>query len=409
MNTLTWIIIAIIVAGYLADTILTILNLKYVKKQLPDEVADIYDKEKYTKSQNYKKENTRFSLITSTFYTLLTIALILTGGFAKIDALAQSMSNNPVIVSLIFFGILLTGYTLLNIPFSLYDTFVIEEKYGFNKTTIKTFVGDLIKGYLLGIIIGGILLGAIAWFYYKTGQNFWLYAWALTSFFMIFFSMFYSNLIVPLFNKQTPLPDGELKQAIQDFAQKVGFKIKDIYQIDSSKRSTKLNAYFTGLGSKKRIVLYDTLIEKLTTEEIVAVLAHEIGHYKHKHTLKGIIKSVAITGFEFYLFSLLVDSPQLAQALGVQQPNFHIGLLAFAMLYSPVETLLGLIGNIFSRKHEYQADKFAAENYSGEALINALKKLTSENLSNLTPHPAYVFVYYSHPPLIERIKVIREQ
>ncbi|MDD4755943.1 MAG: M48 family metallopeptidase, partial [Prolixibacteraceae bacterium] len=292
-------------------------------------------------------------------------------------------------------------------PFSLYDIFVIEEKYGFNKTNLKTFILDKIKGWLLGAIIGGGLMAFIIFIYQKTQSMFWIYAWLTISAFSIFMAMFYSNLIVPLFNKQTPLEEGELRNSISRFANSVGFKLDNIYVINGSKRSSKANAYFTGLGAKKRVVLYDTLIEEMETDEIVAVLAHEIGHYKKKHVLHGIFISLLQSGIMLFLFSLLIDSPLLSKALGVEKPNFHIGMISFGILYSPVSFVLGILINMLSRKNEFQADAFAAENYDPTALSSALKKLSGRNLSNLTPHPLYVFFNYSHPPLLERLKKLK--
>ena len=279
------------------------------------------------------------------------------------------------------------GSDLLMLPFSIYDTFVIEEKFGFNKTTPKIFILDKLKSWFVGGVIGGGLLAVIIWFYNLTGKNFWIWAWVLVSVFTIFMTMFYSNIIVPLFNKQTPLEEGELRSAIEEFSGKAGFKLDNIYVIDGSKRSTKSNAYFTGLGSKKRIVLYDTLINDLSKEQIVAVLAHEIGHYKKKHTLTGTILGIIQTGFTLFIFSLFLNNPHLSAALGVTRPNFHISVIAFGILYSPVSLMIGLLFNQISRKNEFQADRFAAEHYTAEYLISALKNLTSKNLSNLTPHP----------------------
>ena len=297
---------------------------------------------------------------------------------------------------------------LLNTPFSVYSIFSIEERFGFNKTTPKTFVLDKLKGWLLTALIGGGLLALIVFIYLKTTHLFWVYVWLLISVFSIFMAMFYSNLIVPLFNKQTPLEEGELKQAINNFAEKVGFKLDNIFVIDGSKRSTKSNAYFTGLGAKKRIVLYDTLIADMETDELVAVLAHEIGHYKKKHIISSLVLGILQTGLMLYIFSLLVDSPALAGAMGVAEPSFHIGLVAFGVLYSPLSDLIGLGMNLLSRKNEYQADAFAAEHYNPDALASALKKLSVKNLSNLRPHPAYVFFHYSHPTLLQRLDALKK-
>src|SRR5690606_33026087 len=313
-----------------------------------------------------------------------------------------SLAENEVFVGLIFFGIIMIGSDILMTPFGWYSTFVIEEKYGFNKTTKKTFVLDKIKGWLMMIIIGGLILGLIIWFYQQTGKDFWLYAWAVVIIFSVVVNMFYSRLIVPLFNKQTPLEEGNLKVAIEKYASKVGFRLDKIFVIDGSKRSTKANAYFSGFGSEKRVTLYDTLIEDLDDEEIVAVLAHEVGHYKKKHIIFNLFAAIVTTGITFWLLSLFIGNPLLSQALNVSEPSFHIGLIAFAVLYSPISGITELIMNYLSRKFEYQADDYAKMTYAAHPLISGLKKLSKNNLSNLTPHPLYVFVHYSHPTLLKR-------
>ncbi len=409
MNFYFWLILAIVIFDFALEQFLDYLNYTYKNKPIPKELQDIYTQEEYQKQQEYEKATSRLSFISSTFNFILILIMLLFNGFAIVNQLALNVSTNPILLALTFFGILMFVSDLLNTPFSIYSIFVIEEKFGFNKMTVKTFISDKIKSWLLGAIIGGILLSAIIWFYLKTSYMFWLYAWILVSVFILFFTMFYSNLIVPLFNKQTPLEDGELKQAIENFSKKVGFKIDNIYKIDGSKRSTKANAYFTGLGKKKRIVLYDTLINELTTEEIVAVLAHEIGHYKKKHTLQAMILSVLQMGITLYIFSLFVNNYELNKALGVDKVYFHIGLVAFGLIYTPISILTGLFMNILSRKNEYQADNFAKENYNAEYLISGLKKLSKQSLSNLTPHPLYVFFYYSHPTLYQRIVNLKKQ
>jgi len=401
------IILSIIFFDYLFEQFLEFLNSRAKTDNLPKELADVYDDEKFKKQQDYERTTGRFSFLTSSFSFVIILLMLFFYGFAYIDYLAGTITDNNILKALLFFGILMFASDIINTPFDLYSTFVIEENFGFNKTTPKIYILDKLKGWLLGAIIGGGLLSLIIWFYNISGDMFWIYAWGIISIFMIFMAMFYSNLIVPLFNKQTPLEDGELKQAIEEFSKKADFKLKNIYKIDGSKRSTKANAYFTGLGKTKRIVLYDTLINDLSTEEIVAVLAHEIGHYKKKHTLLGIILSLIQTGLTFYIFSLFVDSTELAKALGLNQPSFHISLIAFGILYSPISLVVGLAMNILSRKNEYQADDFAKENYGGEHLISALKKLSRNNLSNLTPHPVYVFFHYSHPTLLQRIKSLK--
>ena len=405
---LFWIIIGIIVVDFLFEKYLGYLNTTTMSEVLPDELKGIYEEEKYRKQQAYQRENQRFGLLTSSFSFVLTLAMFLFYGFAFVDNLAWGFTVNAIVAALFFFGLIMFASDLLSLPFSVYDTFVIEEKYGFNKTTPKTFVLDTIKGWLIGALIGGGLLALIIFIYQKTQNMFWIYAWILVSAFTIFMAMFYSNLIVPLFNKQTPLEAGELRDAIKNFADKVGFKLDNIFVINGSKRSTKANAYFTGFGAKKRIVLYDTLINDMETDELVAVLAHEIGHYKKKHVIQGLLISLIQTGIVLFIFSLLINNATLSKALGVEIPNFHIGLVAFGILYSPVSFVLGIFMNLLSRKNEYQADEFAAVHFKPEALASALKKLSVKNLSNLTPHKTYVFFHYSHPTLLQRLERLKK-
>ena len=403
-----YVIIGILVFDYLLDQYLDYLNSTRRSSVLPQELKGIYDEEKYSKSQEYEKANHKFSILTSSFNLLLILVFLYLEGFAYVDQLARSVSSNPILVGLIFFGIIMFASDILHIPFSIYDTFVIEEKFGFNKTTATTFILDKLKGWIIAIIIGGGLLSLIIWFYSKVGDSFWIYAWAAVSLFMIFMTMFYTTLIVPLFNKLKPLEEGELKTAITDFCKENDFELDNVYVIDGSKRSTKANAYFSGLGKKKKIVLFDTLIEKLSAEEIVAVLAHEIGHYKKKHTLVSIITSIIQTGLTFFILSLFIGNPALSKALGSDIPSFHLGLITFGFLYSPISTIIGLFMNVISRKNEYTADQFAAQHYKGVYLQEALKKLSVHNLSNLTPHPWYVFFNYSHPTLLQRIRFIEK-
>lgn len=407
-QSLFYIIITIIIINFIIDKILDALNAKHFNDALPKELQDVYNDTEYKKSQNYKATNYRFGLLTSTFSILLTLGFLWFDGFEWIDNIARSYSNNTIVIALIFFGIIMIGSDILTTPFSYYSTFVIEEKFGFNKTTKKTFFLDKIKGWLMMIILGGGILALIIWFYQATGANFWLYAWALITVFTIFMNMFYSKLIVPLFNKQTPLENGILRDKISEYAKTVGFKLDKIFVIDGSKRSTKANAYFSGFGSEKRVTLYDTLINDLDDDEIVAVLAHEVGHYKKKHIIFNLLASILLTGFTLYILSLFISNPLLSNALGVEIPSFHIGLIAFGLLYSPISEITGLIMNVFSRKFEYQADDYAKNTFKAEPLITSLKKLSKNSLSNLTPHPAYVFMHYSHPTLLKRIKNLRK-
>jgi len=408
-TTVFYIIIAILIFDFLLERLLNYLNSTRWSNELPKELHGIYDVDQYKKSQDYYFENQKLGLITSILTFLILLLLLFFGGFSIVDGWARLLSGNSIFIAILFFGILGFAMDIISTPFSLYDTFVIEEKYGFNKTTLKTFFLDKIKGWFLAAIIGGGLLALVVWFYEQTTNMFWIYTWILVSVFMIFMTMFYSTLIVPIFNKQTPLEEGGLRNAIQELCKKVDFKLDNLYVIDGSKRSTKANAYFSGLGAKKRIVLFDTLIEDLTQNEILAVLAHEIGHYKKKHTRTGIIISILQTGLTLFILSLFIGNPKLSGALGSGIPSFHLGLIAFGILYSPISTIIGLGMNFFSRKNEFQADDFAKFNFNGEDLSSALKKLSVKNLSNLTPHPAFVFFHYSHPPLLERLKRLKEK
>lgn len=403
-NILFWIIIAILVMEFILDKVLDQLNTSYFNKPIPSNLADVFEKDEYQKSQAYKKEQQKFSRLSGSLMFLLTLIFLFLDGFAYVDNLARSWFENEIFIGLAFFGILFFASSIIGIPFSYYHTFVIEEKYGFNKTTKATFLTDLLKSWGMGIVLGGGILALLMWFFELAGSNFWWYAWALIAVFSLFMNMFYAKLIVPLFNKQTPLEEGSLRDKIEAYAEEVGFELKNIYVIDGSKRSTKANAYFSGFGKEKRITLYDTLIEDLSDEEVVAVLAHEVGHYKKKHIVFNLSVSILTTGFTLWIFSLLVNEPMLAEALGTSQNSFHLSLVAFGLLYSPISTLTGLLMNKVSRKFEYQADNFAKNTFKAEYLVSSLKKLSSKSLSNLTPHPAYVFFNYSHPPLQKRVE-----
>jgi len=406
-NTIFVVIIGVLLFGYILEQWLDRLNLKHTLPELPEELKGIFDEEEYRKSQLYKRDNTRFSFVSSTLSLLVMGLVFFLGGFGWLDRWLSGFISNYILFVLAFFGILAFAGDILSTPFSIYGTFVIEERYGFNRTTVKTFILDKFKGWLLGGIIGGGLLALITWIYMLTGSWFWIIVLGVVTLFSVFMNMFYSNLIVPLFNKQTPLEEGSLRSKIEDFARKVDFRLDNIYMMDGSKRSSKANAYFTGLGPKKRIVLFDTLVKDLKEEEIVAVLAHEVGHNKKKHTTTGLVLGVLQTAITLYLFSLFVGMDSFAVALGGAEASFHLGLIAFGILYSPISTLLGLGSNLISRKHEYQADRFARENYNAEDLISSLKVLSKSTLSNLTPHPAYVFFHYSHPPLLQRVRALR--
>ncbi len=400
-------ILFILVGEFILATVMNYLNAKRFKDPIPTEVADVFNAEEYKKSQAYKLTNYKFGIITSVFSLVLILAFLLFGGFAWVDQVAQNISNNSIVQALIFFGIIMIGSDILNLPFSYYQTFVIEEKFGFNKTTKATFFIDKLKQWLMTIIVGGTILSLILWFFQWAGTNFWLYTWALITIFTLFMNLFYSKLIVPLFNKQEPLEAGSLKSKIENYAAEVGFDLQNIFVINGSKRSTKANAYFSGFGKEKRVTLYDTLINDLEEEEIVAVLAHEIGHYKRKHIIYNLATSVLLTGVMLLILSLFINNPEVSLAIGVDRPSFHAALIGFGILYSPISEITGLLMNHFSRKFEYQADDYAKQTYAALPLVASLKKLSKNSLSNLTPHPAYVFMHYSHPPLIDRIRNLK--
>lgn len=405
-TTVFALLIVILILDYIVQRVLGALNASRMSEKIPEELVGIYDEDRYKRSQKYLKIKYRFGILTSTFSLVALVLILFLGGFAWLDELVRVYTDNAIIMALLFFGVLGLAADLISTPFNVYNTFHIEQIYGFNKTTAKTFIFDKLKSWVLAAILGGGLLALIMWIYDFSQDYFWLLAWGAITLFSLFMTMFYSNIIVPLFNKQKPLEEGELRNAIEEFAQKAGFKLDNIYVIDGSKRSTKANAYFTGIGPKKRIVLYDTLIEDHTVEELVAVLAHEIGHYKKKHIVQSLIFSTIETGVLLYVFSIMIKAPVLSSALGATEPSFHIGLLSFGILYSPISTLLSIFMNVRSRHNEYEADRFAGEKYNSLALQTALKKLSVNHLSNLRPHPAYVFVHYSHPTLLQRLEAL---
>jgi len=373
---------------------------------IPSRLTGIYNEDEYAKQQEYQKENSRFGLYTSLFSFVVLLTVLLLGGFGWFDEYLRQYISNEIVLTLIFFGIIYLINDVITLPFDYYATFVIEERFGFNKSTKPVFWADQLKGLVLAIIVGGCILTLVVWLYNTLGEYAWLYAWAAITFFSLFMTLFYSNIIVPLFNKQTPLEPGELRDAIESFANKAGFAINNIYVMDASKRSSKANAYFTGFGAKKRIVLFDTLINDLSTDEIVAVLAHEIGHYKNKHTLQGMFISICYTGIILFLLSLFLHNQNIAIALGGKVASFHLGLIAFSVLFTPVSLVIGLFSSLLSRKNEYQADAYAASFGLSESLISGLKKLSVKSLSNLNPDPLFVFFHYSHPTLLQRIDAL---
>lgn len=405
-QTILYIIIGISVISYLFGEFLDYINLKAQRTDIPDEIASFYDRTKYLKSLDYHKELSRFGFITSAFGFLLSMVMLIAGGFGWLDSILRPVIENQILLALAFFGILAVASDILTIPFQLYSIFVIEEKYGFNKTTVKTFIVDKIKGYFLGAIIGAPLLALLIYLIQVIGPSFWIWFALIAAAFIFFMNMFYTSLILPLFNKLTPLPDGELKSAIEAFSAKVKFPLDNIFVIDGSKRSNKANAFFSGIGKKKKIVLYDTLIERHTTDELVAVLAHEVGHFKKKHIVWGFVLSIVQVFFTLFVLSLMVYNENLSLALGGTQQAIHLNLIAFTILFAPISGITGLFMSMYSRKNEFEADAYARETYSGPALAEALKRLSVDSLSNLYPHPWYVFFHYSHPPLLTRLEAI---
>ena len=406
-NTILFIIIAIILFEFALNKYLDFLNHKQWSAVLPKELNDLYEESEYKKAQEYDKANDKIKSISGILSTLIILGLLISGGFASInDYIINHYTSDPIYSALLFFAAIGIGSSLIGLPFSYYKTFVIEQQFGFNKMNKQTFVLDLIKSYFLGAILGGGLLYLFLWFYNTYPENFWWYAWVCISVFTIFFAIFYTDLIVPIFNKLTPLEAGELRTEIELFAQKVDFPLSNIMVLDGSKRSTKANAYFSGLGGRKKIVLFDTLIAEHSKEELTAILAHEVGHYKKKHIFTSMLLGVLQIGFMLYLLKLFIGNEFLSQALGADAHSVQLGLIGFTMLYSPVSMLTGILMNLLSRKNEYEADAYAKEYYNGEDLINALKQLSIKNLSNLNPHPSYVWFHYSHPTLLQRMKAI---
>jgi STE24 endopeptidase len=402
------ILIVITIAGFIFDQGISFLNTTTRSNKLPEELKGFYDEETYSKQQDYESVNYRFGLISDVLSFMVILFMLFLGGFAWLDALVINFTGSAILQAILFFGILVLASDLLSIPLDLYHTFVIEERFGFNKTTPVTYVVDKLKGWLLGALIGGGILALIIFIYEKSGAWFWVLAWISISAFTLFISYFYTTLLVPVFNKLIPLPAGELRDSIEKVATLAGFNLKDISIMDGSKRSTRGNAYFSGFGRKKSIVLYDTLVNEHSVDELTAVLAHEIGHYKKKHVLKGLVTGVMQTGVLLFVLSLLLKSPLPSYALGASVASFHMSVIAFGILYSPVSTILGILFNSVSRKHEFEADRFALRLSNPGALQEALKRLSVKNLSNLTPHPWYVFIHYSHPTLIQRLTALNE-
>jgi len=409
------IIIGLVIFNFLFSNILDFINHKNWKDKIPPELEDFYDKEKYKKAKLYSISKSKIGLLSSIISFLFVISLLVFNGYGFLNQLVYSDSlnlflpfeiNTSFARSGVFFLILFILNSLISIPFSYYNTFIIEEKYGFNKTSKSTFFLDIIKSTILSILIGGFLLFAALYLYDNINEGFWLWLWIGLSLLMVFINMFYADLIVPIFNKLTPLNNVELRKKIENYSKDVGYLLKNIYVIDGSKRSTKANAFFSGLGPRKTIALYDTLIEKHTENELVAVLAHEVGHFKKKHVLSGLLMSVMQIGIMAFFFELCLKLPEISIALGGLDTNFHLGLIGFSIIFSPISMISSILMNYVSRKNEFEADAYAKETFNGEDLSLALKKLSVDSLSNIYPHPLYVFFHYSHPPLIQRLRAL---
>lgn len=407
-QTILYLITLFILFEFVLSKVVSWLNLKTWDRPLPDEVKDLYDTQKYKEAKDYAFANFKLSLISSSLSLIITLAFLWLRGFAWVDDMAKSFSSSPILQALVFFAIIGAASFVISLPFDIYGTFVVEEKFGFNKVTPKLFLMDKLKAIVLALVLGGGILALLTFLFGLLGDKFWIAAWVVVSGFSILLAMFYTSLLLPIFNKLIPLDNGELRQSIERYAAKVKFPLTNIMIMDGSKRSTKANAFFSGIGYKKNIVLYDNLVKEMSIEEITAVLAHEVGHYKKKHVLQSMVISVIQIGIMFFLFGWLASKPVMAEVLGAKENNFHLSLVTFALLYAPVSLVTGLLMNVFSRKNEYEADAYAKETYSADPLVSSLKKLSVNHLSNLQPHPAYVFLHYSHPTLLQRVRAMRK-
>ncbi|CCH48253.1 M48 family metallopeptidase [Pseudodesulfovibrio piezophilus] len=407
MNIYFIIILVSLIVSWVLGVLSNLLTLRHMESTLPPELADIYDAKTYAQSQDYARSTMRFSTVNDTVSTLLIIVFFVLGGFNWVDGLVRSCSLPPIIAGLTYIGLLGVGSFVVGLPFELYETFVLENRFGFNTTTVGTFILDRVKGGVLTVFLGGVLIAGVLYFIQQTGTWAWVWCWTLTTFLSLGLTYVAPTWILPLFNSFKPLEAGELRDALEHFAKTADFELTGIFVMDGSKRSTKGNAFFTGFGKRKRIALFDTLIKTQSPEEIVAVLAHEVGHAKRGHIRKGLLSSVLKTGVIFYLMSIFITSPGLFAAFGMEHMSLYAGLVFFFLLYAPLSLVLAVVSNLISRKHEFEADAFAAESTGNPAsMISALKKLSANNLSNLTPHSLTVWLEYSHPPVLERVRAL---
>ncbi len=407
-DSLLFLFLFLVGFGFVFDKVLDFINTRNWKEEIPSSMKGYYDQEKYSKSRKYHQEKGKVALVQSILMFVIIINILIFGVFGKLDTYVMSIADDEFFRAALFFCFLMIASEVISIPFSIYDTFVLEEKYDFNKTSAGTYILDKFKSYVLMAIIGGGLLWVVLFVIGHINEGYWYWLWLILVSFMLLMNMFYADIILPIFNKLKPLEEGELRNEIKSYANKVGYSLKNIYVIDGSKRSTKANAFFSGLGPRKTIALYDTLIEKHTTKELVAVLAHEVGHFKKKHIRTSMILSIFQTGIILFLLEYFLSYPAATQALGANSPSFHVGVIAFSLVFSPLGTIIGILMNILSRKNEFEADEYAKNTYDGGSLQVALKKLSVDNLSNLYPHKAYVFVHYSHPPLLKRLDKLNQ-
>ncbi len=408
MNIYLAIIVTALVLNYALSSAAAWLNLKNIREEVPGEFRDFYPEDKYRKSQQYLRETTAFGLVHDSVHLLLLLWFILAGGFNAVDSIARQFGTGPITQGLVFAGIIVLLLQIIDLPFEAWSTFVIEEKFGFNRTTLGTFASDLLKKLLLAAVIGGMVFACIIWFFETAGKAAWIYCWIGLGAFQVMMLFIAPVVIMPLFNRFEPLEEGRLKDSIMNYARKQRFDLQGVFKMDGSKRSAKSNAFFTGFGKFKRIVLFDVLIQRHTVEELTAIIAHEMGHYKLKHILKALARHLLLSGLVFYLMSLFLGNRELFAAFGMEHTSTYAGLFLFGFLYAPIDMATGIIDKAISRKHEFEADRYAAESYGHiDAMISALKKLSVDNLSNLTPHPLKVILEYSHPPVLERIKALK--
>lgn len=403
-ESIKFLLIGVITFGFIFEKTLAYLNIRRPVPAVPETLKEYVDHKKLLEAKAYQQANFRFNLITSSISFVLTLAFLLSGFFGWVDGWLKGFVDEPLALSLVYFALIFIGSDLLSIPFDYYQTFVIEDKFGFNKSTVKTFFSDKIKGYLLSILVGGGLLAVLLLLMHEIGKSFWWQFWLISAAFMVIVNMFYTAWILPLFNKLTPLEAGELKDKILQYARSVNFPLDNIFVMDGSRRSSKANAFFSGIGKRKKVVLYDTLIQQHTPDELLAVLAHEIGHYKKKHILTGMIASILHIGALLFILSEFIFSQKMSLALGGTEMAIHLNIIGFTMLFSPISMVLGIFMNFLSRKNEFEADAFAKETFAGKPLAEALKTLSVNSLSNISPHPWYVFVNYSHPPILQRLE-----